>query len=207
MMHFSLAANPMPIVLFWVNFCAWVAIWIGLVLRDRGVDVHTPADQGSRVLIGISLWSGVVCAFLVAWAVPAAWIPGNGWSVLLSGLAMMWGGIALRVWAVRTLGRFFRTVVMIHANHRLITTGPYRLIRHPSYAGSLLTLAGLGLALGSWLSLLVAVLGALIGFTRRIRIEESALRARFGDAYTAYTRRTWRLAPLIWSCIAGLVAC
>jgi protein-S-isoprenylcysteine O-methyltransferase len=200
MVHFSFATDPLPILLFWLNFGAWVVIWIGLVLRDRGsnVDVHTPSDQGSRTVIGISLWSGVLLAFLAAWAVPAAHIPGRVWPLLLGGLVLMWGGIALRVWAVRTLGPLFCTVVVIQDDHRLITTGPYRLLRHPSYAGSLLTLAGIGLALGNWLSLLVAVLGALIGFTRRIPVEEAVLQTRFGDEYTAYTRRTWRLVPLIW---------
>jgi protein-S-isoprenylcysteine O-methyltransferase Ste14 len=200
MVHFSLAADPLPILLFWLNFCAWVVIWIGLVLRDRGsnVDVHTPSDQGSRTVIGISLWSGVLLAFLTAWAVPAAHIPGSGWPLLLGGLVLIWGGIALRVWAVRTLGPLFRTVVVIQDKHQLIIAGPYRLLRHPSYAGSLLTLAGIGLALGSWLSLLVAVLGALIGFTRRIPVEEAALQTHFGNNYTAYTRRTWRLVPFIW---------
>jgi protein-S-isoprenylcysteine O-methyltransferase Ste14 len=200
MIHFSLAADPLPIFVFWLNFCAWVAIWVGLVLRDRGsnVDVHTPTDQGSRTVIGISLWSGVLLAFLTAWAVPAAHIPGSGWPLLLGGLVLMWGGIALRIWAVRTLGSLFRTVVVIQDKHQLIIAGPYRLLRHPSYAGSLLTLAGIGLALGSWLSLLVAVLGALIGFTRRIPVEEALLHTHFGDDYTAYARRTWRLVPLIW---------
>ena len=200
MVHFSFATDPLPILVFWLNFCAWVVIWIGLVLRDRGsnVDVHTPTDQGSRTVIGISLWSGVLLAFLTAWAVPAAHIPGSGWPLLLGGLVLIWGGIALRVWAVRTLGPLFRTVVVIQDKHQLIIAGPYRLLRHPSYAGSLLTLAGIGLALGSWLSLLVAVLGALIGFTRRIPVEEAALHTHFGDDYTAYACRTWRLLPLIW---------
>ena len=99
MVHFSLAAEPLPIILFWLNFCAWVAIWIGLVLRDRGsdVDVHTPSDQGSRTFIGISLWSGVLFAFLTAWGVPTAQIPGSGWLLLLGGIVAMWCGIALRV--------------------------------------------------------------------------------------------------------------
>ena len=200
MVHFSFATDPLPILLFWLNFGAWVVIWIGLVLRDRGfhVDVHTPTDQGSRTLIGISLWSGVLLALLTAWAVPAAHLPGNGWLLLLVGLAMLWGGIALRVWAVRTLGPRFRTGVMIDDDHQLITTGPYRLLRHPSYAGSVLTLAGIGVALGNWLSLLLAVLGALIGFTRRIQIEEAALQTRFGTAYTAWAQRTWRLVPFMW---------
>jgi protein-S-isoprenylcysteine O-methyltransferase len=198
MMPFALTAHPVSAILFWLTFGAWVAVWLGIVRRDRGIDVHTPSDQGSRTLIGISLWSGVLLAFLTAWAVPAAHLPSLGWPLLLGGLGMMWGGIALRLWAVRTLGPRFRTVVMIHDEHQLITTGPYRLLRHPSYAGSLLTLAGLGLALGNWLSLLCAVLGALLGFTRRIPIEEAVLQARFGAEYTAYAQRTWRLVPFMW---------
>ena len=200
MVHFSFATDPLPILLFWLTFGAWVVIWSGIVLRDRGsnVDVHTPSDQGSRTVLGMSLWSGVLLAFLMAWAVPAADIPGSGWPLLLGGLVLMWGGMAVRVWAVRTLGSLFRTVVVIQDKHQLIIAGPYRLLRHPSYAGSLLTLAGIGLALGNWLSLLVAVLGALIGFTRRIPVEEAVLQTHFGDDYTAYARHTWRLVPFIW---------
>lgn len=194
----SFAVHPVAVVLFWLTFGAWVAFWLSIVQRDRGTEVHTPSDQGSRALIGITLWSGVLGAFLLAWTVPATQIPGSGWPVLLCGLALMWCGMVVRLWAVRTLGHLFRTVVLIQDHHRLIDDGPYRCIRHPSYAGSLLTLAGLGLALGNWLSLLVAVLGALVGFTRRIRLEETALQAHFGDAYTAYAQRTWRLVPFIW---------
>jgi protein-S-isoprenylcysteine O-methyltransferase len=198
MVPVAFAVHPVPVVLFWLTFCVWVALWLGIVRRDRGTDVRAPSDQGSRALIGITLWSGVLGAFLIAWTVPATQIPGSGWSVLLGGLACMWCGMVVRLWAVRTLGRLFRTVVLIQDHHPLITDGPYRLVRHPSYAGSLLTLAGLGLALGNWLSLLGAVLCALIGFTRRMRIEEATMQARFGDAYTAYARRTWRLVPFMW---------
>jgi hypothetical protein len=55
--HWSLARDPVLLVLFWLNFGIWVAIWVGLVVRDKGVDIHTPSDQGSRIRIGISLWS------------------------------------------------------------------------------------------------------------------------------------------------------
>lgn len=198
MVHFSFAVHPVPVVLFWLTFGAWVAFWLAIVRRDGGTAVRTPSDQRSRALIGITLWSGVLGAFLTAWTVPATQLPGSGWPVLLSGLVLMWCGMAVRLWAVRTLGRLFRTVVLIQDDHRLIDAGPYRRLRHPSYAGSLLTLVGLGLGLGNGLSLLVAVLSALIGFTRRIRIEEAAMQARFGEAYTAYARRTWRLVPFIW---------
>jgi protein-S-isoprenylcysteine O-methyltransferase Ste14 len=198
MVPVAFAGSPVSVILFWLTFGTWVALWLGIVQRDRGTDVHVPSDQGSRALIGTTLWSGVLCAFLLAWTVPVAQLPGSEGPVLLGGLLLMWGGMALRLWAVRTLGRFFRTVVLIQDHHRLVYDGPYRYLRHPSYAGSLLTLAGLGLALGNWLSLLMAVCGALVGFTRRIRIEEATMQARFGDDYTAYACQTWRLLPFIW---------
>jgi hypothetical protein len=65
MVQFSLAVDPLPIVLFWLNFCAWVVIWWGLVIRDKRCDVHPPTDQGSRTLIGISLWKGPPAASAV----------------------------------------------------------------------------------------------------------------------------------------------
>jgi hypothetical protein len=194
---FSLAADPLPILVFWLNFCAWVVIWIGLVLRDRGsnVDVHAHRPGQSRrdrdqpvERRAPGLPDGMGCA--------GAHLPGSGWPLLLGGLVLIWGGIALRVWAVRALGALFRTVVVIQDKHQLIIAGPYRLLRHPSYAGSLLTLAGIGLALGSWLSLLVAVLGALIGFTRRIPVEE-ALQTHFGDDYGLCPSHV-AAGPLMW---------
>ena len=103
---------------------------------------------------------------------------------------MRWPWLSVRRWAI------FRTVSP--PLHHGLDDGPYRYLRHPSYAGSLLTFAGLGLALGNWLSLLLAVCGALVGFTRRIRIEEATLHAHFGEDYTAYARQTWRLLPFIW---------
>lgn len=198
MVHFALSTDPMPHVIFWLNFCAWVAIWLGIVRRDQRYEGLVPTDQGSRLWIALSLWGGVLGAFVMAWMFPAAHMHGSGWVVLLSGLGLIWSGIALRLWAVRTLGRFFRTVVLIQEDHRLLCHGPYRLLRHPSYAGSLLTMAGFGLALGSWVSLCVIVLCPLVGFCRRIRLEESIMQAHFGDAYTAYARCTWRLVPLLW---------
>jgi hypothetical protein len=82
MVPVSFAVHPVLVVLFWLTFGAWVALWLGIVQRDRGTDVHTPSDQGSRALIGITLWSGVLGAFLLAWTVPATQLPGSGWPVL-----------------------------------------------------------------------------------------------------------------------------
>jgi protein-S-isoprenylcysteine O-methyltransferase len=145
-----------------------------------------------------SLWSGITLAFLFAWLVPMTQINGDSWFQVIIGSGLVGSGIGLRVWAIRTLGRFFCTVVVVQEDHQLVDEGPYRILRHPSYAGTLLSLIGIGLGLGNWLSVLVVVVIPLVGFVYRITREESALRDQFGPSYQAYVERTWRVAPFVW---------
>ena len=96
------------------------------------------------------------------------------------------------------LGAFFTTTVAVAPEQTVIEAGPYRRIRHPSYTGFLLCLLGLGLTLtNNWLSLLVIMGCALIGFGYRIQVEEAVLQERLGQPYQAYMRRTKRLIPFV----------
>jgi protein-S-isoprenylcysteine O-methyltransferase Ste14 len=72
--------------------------------------------------------------------------------VQVFGVIVMWVGLATRVWAVAALGGAVRTTVEVDPDQAVVITGPYKWIRHPSYAGLLLIVAGLGLAIGNWLS-------------------------------------------------------
>jgi protein-S-isoprenylcysteine O-methyltransferase len=182
---------------FWSSWSAWVLTELWVFSRDRRAASGEKRDAGSRALLVVLIFLGGFLAFALAY--------GDGWritappaAVFWSGIALIWTGVGLRVWAVMTLGRFFRTVVMLQDEHRLVTSGPYRVLRNPAYAGTLLTLLGLGGALGSWLSVLAAAGGALLGYALRIPVEERALKARFGDAYAVWARRTWALIPPIW---------
>ena len=114
------------------------------------------------------------------------------------GLVGWIAGMGLTVWAYRTLGRFFALTVRVQTHHRLIDTGPYNRIRHPGYAGVLLGLFGLGLALQSWLSVLVLLIASIGAFAFRVRVEEKFLIAELGDDYVQYTKRTKRIIPFIW---------
>jgi protein-S-isoprenylcysteine O-methyltransferase Ste14 len=110
----------------------------------------------------------------------------------------MLAGIALRQWSIRVLGRFFSTKVQITGDQRIITSGPYSIIRHPAYSGSLLTLLGLGLSAKTWAGALVIVVlfGLVYGY--RISIEENLLKAEFGQGYADYAKRTKRLIPFLF---------
>ncbi len=111
-------------------------------------------------------------------------------------LVLMAAGIGLRFYAIRTLGKYFTVTVRTHQAQRVIETGPYRLVRHPSYSASLLTFAGMCLALANWL-VLVTIVFPVMGFAYRIRVEEAVLLDALGDDYRRYMRHTKRLVPYL----------
>jgi protein-S-isoprenylcysteine O-methyltransferase Ste14 len=118
----------------------------------------------------------------------------DGDPVRWAGVCLFIAGGALRLWPIFVLGHRFSAVVAIQEEHALVTTGPYRWIRNPSYLGGLLNGAGWALVFRSVLGVLVVgVLAGLI--VPRIRAEESLLTSEFGAEYDAYRRRTWRLVP------------
>jgi protein-S-isoprenylcysteine O-methyltransferase Ste14 len=113
------------------------------------------------------------------------------------GLALLTLGGTLRLAAVYALGRRFTGLVAIQEGHQLLTRGLYRHIRHPSYLGLLLYIAGYVLVFRCWLGLLLvaAILAILVA---RMNAEEALLESEFGDEYASYRRRTWRLMPWVY---------
>jgi len=107
-------------------------------------------------------------------------------------------GVVFRGYAILYLGRFFTPNVTIVEQHRLIQGGPYRFIRHPTYAGTLLAFLGIALSLGNAASLIIIVVPIVAVLWWRMRIEEAALKEAFGDQYRVYMQRTKRLVPFIY---------
>jgi protein-S-isoprenylcysteine O-methyltransferase Ste14 len=114
------------------------------------------------------------------------------------GIGLMFAGMALRLYSMTVLGRYFTFQVAVHTDQPVIEAGPYRYIRHPSYTGALITLAGLGLALGNWVGLVALLFFMSVGYADRLPIEESALVASIGKPYEEYMRRTHRLVPYVY---------
>jgi protein-S-isoprenylcysteine O-methyltransferase len=185
-------------ILFWATYVVWIGGEIGLVLRELGKPSGANLDRGSRRFVAIVIMISIVAAFLLRAYAPAARIAPATLPLIGGGLVLMWLGMALRYWSVWSLGRHFRTTVVLQDGHELVQCGPYRLLRNPSYSGSLLTFAGLGLVLDNWLSLALLIAGPLTGFVRRIRIEDATLAAHFGQRYAAYRAHTWSLVPGLW---------
>jgi protein-S-isoprenylcysteine O-methyltransferase Ste14 len=113
------------------------------------------------------------------------------------GIAMVVTGISFRAWAVRSLGKYFTATVQIKDDHRLVKTGPYRIVRHPSYTGAFLALIAGGVILESLTGFIISCIAMIIAYYVRIGIEEKELIARFGNDYLAYRKETKMIIPYV----------
>lgn len=188
-------ALPWPLQLS--VFC-WFAFELVLLVRDlvrrKGRRGH---DRGTRAIVSLTLVLSILAGWLVRSWLPGLDTPGAG-AFGVAGVVAIWTGLAVRTWAVLTLGGSFSTFIRVDADQAVVTRGPYRWVRHPSYTGLLLVALGFGLSAGNWLSLLICVVGPALGLVPRIRIEESELIRVLGERYRAYQRTTRRLLPGLW---------
>jgi protein-S-isoprenylcysteine O-methyltransferase len=185
-------SSPVQGSLFIGSFYVW--FWIELV-NNLVIGRHRAGgrrqDRGSVWGILIMIYAAIGLIFVTR---------GLGLGVLPHalqwvGLALVWAGMLVREWAILSLGRAFTAMVEVNPGQELVTSGPYRRVRHPAYTGSMLTLAGFGLAAGSWVGALLAVVIAVAGYSYRVRVEERAMLEAFGEEYREYMRRSGRFLP------------
>ena len=170
-------------------------VLVGITRRAKAGSAKK--DRYSFALIWIvyplTIWIAVFAVFaLRSWAVPKPLL------FQLLGAIVFLAGQSFRWYCIFYLGRYFTATVAISADHRLIESGPYRWVRHPSYAANFMTVIGFGLSLANWASLLVLIIPTFAVHWWRMRIEENALLEAFGDAYRNYMARTKRLIPFIY---------
>ena len=180
--------------LFVACSAGWGLFELVLALLTRGGG----GRDRSFVPLTLSVVAGLALGVVAARRGAELALPGPGWWPLAAGVAVFALGLALRAWSVHELGRFFKFTVVVQADHRVVDTGPYRLVRHPSYSGLLMAALGLGIALGTWASIPACLGPPLIAFALRIRDEERVLANELGDPYRAYMARTARLVPGVW---------
>jgi len=150
-------------------------------------------DRGSGALIIFTVFVSIILALSLGYARVG---PLPDW-VFYPGIFLMLLGVLVRQWAIAVLGRFFSLTVRVAEDHQVVVRGPYRLVRHPSYTGVLITFIGLALAVQSSGALLVllAVFGVSYGY--RMRVEERVLLSELGHDYAEYMKRTKRLIPFL----------
>lgn len=107
-------------------------------------------------------------------------------------------GIILRLYSVLTLGKFFTVSVQVNSKQKIIQTGPYKYIRHPSYSGSILSFIGIALVFRSFIGIIVTLIIIAVIYGYRINIEEKILESNFDTSYKQYKKHTKRIIPFIW---------
>ena len=153
------------------------------------------ADKGSlRLLWRVTLLAMVVGSLLSVFRVGPT-LPGDeSWWLGAGSLTFVFGTM-VRWWAIHHLGRFFTVDVAISVTHRVIDSGPYRWVRHPSYTGLMMQFLGLALCLNNPLSLLIIMVPITSVLIHRIMVEEAALTSALGNSYVAYAKSHKRLVP------------
>jgi protein-S-isoprenylcysteine O-methyltransferase Ste14 len=151
-------------------------------------------DRANRWVIAAFGLIGVLAAYLPAYTDCKEFWVLDGDAVRWLGVVLFAAGGALRLWPVFVLGHRFSGLVAIQPGHRLVTSGVYGVIRHPSYLGLLINSLGWALAFRSVIGVVLAAL-LVPPLAARIGAEERLLRTQFGDEYDVYCRRTSRLIP------------
>lgn len=189
----------------WVYLGTLLFIAILLVGRRRARHLNlTDQDQILDPLLGPAMirWGIVLYGFGLLiplwdyWYLPPV-LP-RSWTTSLLGLLLFVAGSWVRYAAYRALGPFFTFRLAIREGHCLVTTGVYRYIRHPGYAGTILVAVGQPLILGSLVGLLLLSLPIVLFVCSRIPLEEQILLNHFEDKYRSYLRRSWRLCPYLF---------
>ena len=185
------------ITVFVINalWLAWMTLWFILAFRAKKTVYRQPWSQ--RILY---LLLGISAYFIMRW--------GHGlnlWSLPRSpateaaGIVVCAAGMAWTVWARFTLGRNWSGLITLKENHELITSGPYRMTRHPIYTGMIIAVAGTMLALVPSVRGIFCWAVIATAFTIKLLQEEKLMLRQFPEAYPAYKAGVRaRLIPFIW---------
>jgi protein-S-isoprenylcysteine O-methyltransferase Ste14 len=189
----------LEIIILIIATVIWITAEAYLVIRDGAHGKgKTTIDRRTRNFNFIALIIAISSAAIIAW-IPVFQFSRSGTSIVFwIGILMLCLGLFLRYLSIGVLGRYFRTTVELEKGQKVIQKGPYKWIRHPSYSGIILFCFGYGLAVQSWLSLIIAVSLPTIALLYRIKIEEEVLVKGIGTEYEAYQRKTKKLIPGIW---------
>jgi protein-S-isoprenylcysteine O-methyltransferase Ste14 len=174
-----------------------IALGVAGLLSEGHIGAGVKEDRSNRWVIAALGVLGVLGAYLPAYTDRIDFLTLGGEGVRWLGVLLYAAGGVLRLAPVFVLGRRFSGLVAIQPEHRLVSSGLYGVIRHPSYLGLFVLSLGWGLAFRSGVGVILAVL-TLPVLLARIDAEERLLSETFGAEYDAYRARTWRLIPYVY---------
>jgi len=180
------------------GFVIFMPVGIYHRLKSRTGEKLDRRQEGLFIMITLRLVGLAGVAGLIAYLINSAWM---AWAAVPLPVWLRWTGVGLAliaglllVWMFRTLGRNLTDTVVTRKQHTLVTTGPYRWVRHPLYSSAALVILGHSLVAANWFFFVAGSLMFLL-LVIRTRKEEQNLIARFGADYRNYMQRTGRFVP------------
>lgn len=178
----------------------WGVFWAYWLISARRTSSQTKRQEPS-----LSGWLHWILQVLGYWMLLSNWrgfgpllwrfLPDNI-EVRLIGIVILFLGLGFAVWARIHLGQYWSGHVSIKAEHKLIQTGPYKIVRNPIYTGMLFGFIGTAIVIGeirAWLAIALALSGLFL----KIRAEEKFLLEEFGPTYLQYKKKVKTLVPFI----------
>ena len=194
-------------ILFWLRFL--IQFYFGRAQQldphvDRRVwswDKESRRREGRGATITALVFFCLQMCFFVVYVANPGWLrrftlPFPYW-LRWTGVGLGLASLGLLVWTHRVLGRQWSPFLKIQKDHRLVTEGPYRRVRHPMYSALFGWMLSVSLIAANWL-FVVILAGAASAMLLRIPREEAMLANRFGDEFQAYRSRTGLLLPRFW---------
>jgi protein-S-isoprenylcysteine O-methyltransferase Ste14 len=192
--HTLLTKNVFNVVFLLILITELTTTCISLYNSLRNPKASKRHDQGSMlcIMMGfcVSILSSPVIILADSYVLPDI--------IFWVGILLALFGMSLRIISILTLKQFFTLSVQVQNKQNLVQTGPYRILRHPAYTGSILTLLGIALSFRSPLGIAATAIVSAVVYSYRIKVEEREMENRFGLTYLLYMKSTWRLLPFIW---------
>jgi protein-S-isoprenylcysteine O-methyltransferase Ste14 len=182
---------------FTAAVAAWLVFEFMMRIRQRRRASSPPATDITYSVLVFCLVAAVITAEVLGRRGRLPWPGGLAWPTV-AGIVSIAAGIGLRAWSITTLGRFFQYQITIQPSHQVVTTGPYRHLRHPAYSAIALILTGIALACDDIWSLVAAAALGGTGLAVRIRAEERQLTQALGAQYEHFAAGRKRLVPGVW---------
>lgn len=189
LLHIGSALNVTSAVLSGGYLCVLLLLESGVALNSTDAEARSD-DRGTGQAISLARLANVAAALFG----PVPWQSWRTWMVVP--ILLFLAGITIRQAAIHTLGRFYSRRVRVLAAHEIVTSGPYRFVRHPAYSGAITVHLGLTLFHLNVFSVLTLLLLVVPAFVWRIITEERLLVQVPG--YSDFIRSRRKLIPLVW---------
>jgi len=188
--------DPKIIVIIVISYLyGFFEVFLNLQQRSKS-QVSASRDKGSLWL----LYGLITLGYALSFAFGATKIGRiYVWNTFFGiGMVIFVIGLLIRIHSILTLKQYFTYSVATVENHKIITNGLYRFIRHPGYLGQLMVFFGISISISNWISVLLMMIPVSIGYLYRISIEEEFMSEQLGEDYQFYQERTKKIIPMLY---------